>query len=160
VVEEFQKTGDARLLTSDSCRQNPDFFTLQNHNKQSPGFGPYFWFGVPLYDDRNRLPKSHQAKDGGKEDATGMFIYTVAGSEFATQSLHDGGCVTIEKDLLPLMRAGLTTAWQRGFLADSQSFADYRISGMNLGWEVTGIFDVEIQLRDLSLKVTENTTPK
>lgn len=131
------------------------FFTLQNRNRQSAGYGQYLWFGVPLYDDRRRIPKSYQAKDAGKEDATGMFIYTVAGGEFTTQSQHDREWVTIDRDLLPFMRAGLTTAWERGFLKDSQSLADYRISGMNLGWEVTGIFDVEMQLRDLSLIVTE-----
>ena len=131
------------------------FFTLQNRNKQSAGFGQYLWFGVPLFDDRHRIPKSYQAKDAGKEDATGMFIYTVAGGEFTAQSQHDREWVTIDRDLLPFMRAGLKTAWERGFLKDSQSLADYRITGMNLGWEVTGIFDVEMQLRNLSLKVTE-----
>lgn len=136
------------------------FFTLQNQNKKSAGYGKYLWFGVPFYDDRHRFSKSHQAQDGGKADATGMFIYTVAGSEFTTRSFHDREWVTIDKDLLPYMRAGLQTAWQRGFLTDSQSLADYRISGMNLGWEVTGILDVEMQLRDLSLKVTENSTAK
>jgi len=136
------------------------FFTLQNQNKQSAGYGQYLWFGVPFYDDRHRIPKSHQAKDGGKEDATGMFIYTVDGKEFTTQSLHDREWVTMDKDLLPHMRAGLKTAWQRGFLTDSQSLEDYRISGMNLGWEVTGIFDVEMQLRDLSLKVTEHSVAR
>lgn len=133
------------------------FFSLQNQNKKSAGYGQYLWFGVPFYDDRHRISKSHQAKDGGKEDATGMFIYTVAGEEFITQSLHDREWVTIDKDLLPYMRAGLQTAWSRGFLKDSQSLADYHIAGMNLGWEVTGILDVEMQLRDLSLQVTGNS---
>ena len=130
------------------------FFSVQNLNLKSAGYGQYLWFGVPLYDDRERIPKAYQAKDAGKEDATGMFIYTVAGREFTTRSLHDREWVTIDKDLLPLMRDGLKAAWQSGFLKDSQSLADYRITGMNLGWEVPGIVDVEMQLRDLSLKVT------
>lgn len=136
------------------------YFMLQNENRKSAGYGQYLWFGVPLYDDRDSIPKSYQAKDVGKADATGMFIYTVAGGEFTSQSLHDPEWVTIDKDLLPLMRAGLKTAWQRGFLKDSQSLADYHITGMNLGWEVTGIFDVAMQLRDLSLNVTEQPDAK
>jgi len=31
---------------------------------------------------------------------------------------------------------------------------------MNLGWEVTGIFDVAMQVRDLSLIVTKQTDAK
>jgi hypothetical protein len=52
------------------------------------------------------------------------------------------------------LREALETAWQRGFLTESKNLADYRISGMNIGWEVPGIFDVEMQLRKLSLKAT------
>lgn len=136
------------------------FFTLQNQNRNSAGYGRYLWFGVPIYDDRHRLPESYQAQDAGKADATGMFIYTVAGAEFTAQSLHDPEWVTIDKDLLPFMRESLKTAWQRGFLTDSQSLADYHITGMNLGWEVTGIFDVATQLRDLSLSVIEQPDVK
>ena len=56
--------------------------------------------------------------------------------------------------LLPLLAQGLRTAWQRGYLKDSQSLADYRIAGINLGWEVPGIFDVAMRVRNLSLQVT------
>jgi hypothetical protein len=130
------------------------FFTVQNLNKQSPGYGQYLWFGVPLFDDRHPFPKAYKARDAGKEDATGMFIYTVEGGEFTKRSAHDEKWITIDKDLLPFMKDGLQTARERGFLKDSQALEDYHISGMNLGWEVTGIFDAAFQIRDLGLKVT------
>ena len=41
---------------------------------------------------------------------------------------------------------------KRGFLEDSNDLADYHISGMNIGWEVPGLFDIEMQVRNLSLK--------
>ncbi|MEZ6152670.1 MAG: hypothetical protein R3C09_21435 [Pirellulaceae bacterium] len=138
--------------------QNLLFFTLKNCNRASAGYGQLLWFGVPLYDDRVRIPNAHRAQDVGKDDASGMFIFTVAGKEFTSQSLHDMQWVTIDKELLPFMREGLTTAWQAGFLQDSQDLADYRITSMNLGWEVPGVFDVEMQYRNLSLMVS--TTPK
>lgn len=134
--------------------QNQVFFTLTNSNQASAGYGQLLWFGVPLYDDRARMPQAYHAKDVGKDDASGMFIFTVASEEFTTQSLHDKEWVTIDKDLLPFMREGLETAWQAGFLKDSQSLADYRITSMNLGWEVPGVFDVELQYRNLSLMTT------
>ena len=126
------------------------FFTLQNANRQSPGYGDLLWFGVPIYDNRDRFPKAFKAQDFG---GTAKFIFTPAGDTYAAVSAHDGKWITLEKDLLPLLREALTTAWARGFLKDSKELADYRLGGMNLGWECPGSFDVEMQLRNLSLKL-------
>ena len=126
------------------------FFSVQNRNRQSAGYGEYLWFGIPLYDDRHEFPLAHKTKDTG---GTNMFIFTPAGETYTSQSAHAKEWITVEKDVLPLMREGLQLAWTRGFLQDSQSLADYRIAGMNIGWEVPGIFDVELQVRHLSLKV-------
>lgn len=126
------------------------FFSVQNLNHQSPGYGQYLWFGIPLYDDRQRMPPAHKARDTG---GTRMFIFTPAGDTYTTRSAHDCEWIAVDKDLLPLMREGLQTAWQQGFLNDSRALADYRIAGMNLGWELPGVFDVEMQVRNLSLKI-------
>lgn len=138
--------------------QNQIFFTLANTNPDSPGYGKLLWFGVPLFDDRARIPPGHQAQDTAVGDGQGMFIYTVPAAEFTTRSLHDDDWVVFDKDLLPHMLAGMETAWKAGFLNESRSLADYRVTGMNMGWEVPGVFDVESQYRNLSLKVT--TQPK
>ena len=52
------------------------FFTLQNFHPGSPGRGRYLWFGVPIYDDRQRVPAAHKAQDTG---GTKMFIFTPGG---------------------------------------------------------------------------------
>ncbi|MCX6887778.1 MAG: hypothetical protein NTX27_22390, partial [Verrucomicrobia bacterium] len=62
--------------------------------------------------------------------------------------------ITIDKDLRPLFLEALQTAWQRGFLNESHDLADYGLTGMNMGWEVPGLFDVAVQVRDLSLEVS------
>ncbi len=153
---------EARLLHSKHVRtedytpglhaaQFQIFFTVQNLNRQSTGYGRYLWFGVPIYDDRRRVPFAHKTRDMG---GTGMFIFTPSGETYTSQSAHDGAWITIDRDLLPLLREALKMAWQRGFLTESKNLTDYRISGMNIGWEVPGIFDVEMQIRNLSLKVT------
>ncbi len=133
--------------------QNQIFFTLANTNRASAGYGKLLWFGVPLFDDRERIPRGHQAQDFATGDASGMFIYTIPGAELTSRSLHDEGWITIDRDLLPDMITGLKTAWRAGFLNESHSLADYHVTGMNMGWEVPGTFDVEIQYRRLSLKV-------
>lgn len=124
------------------------FLTVANRNPNSPGFGQYLWFGIPIYDDRSRMAPAHAAQDFGD---TKMFIYTVAADAFAKESTHDGQWVTFTHDLLPLMREGLETGWKRGFMPGSRDFADYRLTGIFIGWEVPGNFDVEVQLRNLSL---------
>lgn len=151
----------AKLLRSSLLRTedySPDrhaaqyqaFFTVQNRNRTSPGFGQYLWFGVPLYDDRHRSPSAHVAKDTG---GTGMFIYTPPSTAYTAQSAHDGQWIKIDRDLLPLMREGLAAAWGQGFLVQSKSLADYRITGMNLGWEVPGTFNVALAVKGMSLTV-------
>jgi hypothetical protein len=130
------------------------YVTVQNRNRTSDGFGDYFWFGVPMYDARYRLPRAHKAVDKGsdRKPATGKFIFNPSGERYTTNSAHDGEWVAIEKDLLPLIREGLATAWERGYLQDSRDPADYRLMAMNIGWEVTGPLDVEMQVAGFRLE--------
>lgn len=126
------------------------FFTVQNRNRQSPGHGDLLWFGVPVYDSRDRFPKEFKAQDFG---GTAKFIFTPGGETYTKSSAHDGEWIVLERDLLPLMREALELAWKRGVLQGSKDPADYRIGGMNMGWELPGSFDVEMQVRGLSLKL-------
>jgi len=152
---------EARLLRSRNLHQrdySPDFhaaqfqifITVQNRNRQSKGFGDLLWFGIPIYDNRHRFAPEFKAQDFG---GTSKFIFTPGGQNFATNSTHDGDWVVIDKDLLPLMREALETAWARGFLKASNAVEDYHLGGMNMGWELPGTFNVEMQVRNLSLKV-------
>lgn len=161
-LDEARLRIEARLLRSDLVKtddytpglhaaQFQIFLTLQNFRPGSPGYGRYLWFGVPIYDDRQRVPAAHKSQDTA---GTEMFIFTPGGESYTTQSAHDRQWIAIDQDLLPLMREALETAWQRGFLTESRTLADYRISEMNMGWEVPGLFDVELQVRNLSLQIT------
>jgi hypothetical protein len=124
------------------------FFTVQNRNRQSVGHGDLLWFGIPVYDNRHRHPPEFKSKDFG---GTEKFIFTPGSTNFTTASTHDGQWIVIDRDLLPLMREALETAWTKGFLSGSKSLADYAIGGMNMGWELPGMFDVALEVRDLSL---------
>jgi hypothetical protein len=130
------------------------YLTVQNGNRQSPGFGDYLWFGVPMYDARYPIPHRYTALDKGssKKRGTGKFIFNPGGEQYTTQSAHDRKWITIDRDLLPLIREALDSAWERGYLADSRDVADYRLGGMNMGWEVTGPLNAAMQVRGLSLE--------
>ncbi len=132
------------------------FLMIQNRNRASDGFGKLVWFGIPLYDDRARFPKEHKHQDTG---GTSMFIFSPGGEVYSEHSAHDRGWIQVDKDLRPLFLEALETAWNRGFLRESRNLADYRVTGMNLGWEVPGLFNVEMEVRDLSLRVIARTEP-
>jgi len=124
------------------------FLSIQNLRRGSPGYGDFLYFGIPLYDSRYAHPHPFRAPD-----AAGKFIYTPAGTVYARERLEPGRWVTIDKDVLGLIRKALKEAWDRGFLADSRDPADYRIAAMNIGWEIPGMADAAIQVRNLSLRV-------
>ena len=121
--------------------------TVQDLNPASRGRGDYLWFGVTLYDNRHRIPAVHVAPDPG----TGKFIYNAGGAAYTRRSAHDGGWVGIDRDVLPLARKGIETAWRKGFLRHSRTLADFRIGEFNIGWELTGPCDVAMQGRNVRL---------
>ncbi len=144
-VEAFQKEAAHPNL---HAAQLLAYLSVQNLNKQSAGYGDYLWFGIPLYDSRNRESKTYAAMDTG----TKKFIYTPAVTNYTTVSAHSGAWVTIDRDLLTLIRQGLNTAWGQDFLKNSRDLNDFRIGGFNLGWEMPGSFNVEAQIRNLALE--------
>lgn len=125
------------------------YMTIANQNPKAKGFQECFWFGIPVYDNRARVVPAYEAQDFGD---TKLFIFTPSSDTFADGSLHDGQWVTFEKDLMPLFRRGLEHARARGFIRGSSELNDYRLLGVFIGWEVPGRFDVEVELRNLSLK--------
>jgi hypothetical protein len=139
------------------CGQVPFVLTIQNRNRESKGFGDFLWFVVPIYDDRQRIPRPHVAQDSA--DPSAKLIFNPGGEVYTKESLHDGRWVVFDKDLLPIILQSLRTAWDKGYLKDSRDLGDYRISSTNLGWEATGLFVGEIEFRKLSLKAILEENP-
>ncbi len=126
------------------------FYTVQNLNTASAGFGDFLWFGTALYDDRVDVTGAFSFVDGFSQ----KLIYSVGIQPFTSERIADGNWMTIGGDLLPHMKAGLEEAWSRGLLLDSQDFADYKIGGMNMGWEMPGLNDASLQIRNFSVTAT------
>ncbi len=157
---------DARLLRDEPHRgpgYDPNrhaasfliYFTVQNlGTPDGPGYGDFLWFGLTVYDDRNPRPGLYVAGD----EASGKLIYNIGLEPLTTGSLMDGAWHRLEADLLPHMILALQAAWDRGLLTESRNLADYRVGGMNIGWEIPGLNDAEVQVRDLSLVYEEIAT--
>jgi len=129
------------------------YITLGNQNRKSAGLGDYLWFGVPMYDARYRHMPGHRAPDIGTrhKGGTGKYIFNPPSKRYTSQSAQDGQWITIERDLLPLMKEALHDAWQKGFLSDSHELGDYGLGSINCGWEVTGTWNVAMQIKGLRL---------
>jgi len=127
------------------------FFIIKNIDPASADSGNYVWFGVPFFDSRHDVPPAFMARDAGKGDATGKFIYTVDGRSLGVTPLQDGRWIALEVDLLPHVKKGIQEAVQRGYLKGSDSHA-YAVANMNLGWEIPGAFDAAVQVRDLDIR--------
>lgn len=122
-------------------------FLIQNLNPASSGYGKSMYFLVMLYDDRYAVPSQSISEDL----FTGKLIYDVGITPFSTTGLSTGVWKNINGDLLPLIKNGLTEAWSRGFLTESQSYADYKISLFTMGIECPGLNILTMQVKNLSL---------
>lgn len=127
------------------------FLVIQDRNPQSIKLGDFLWFGVPFYDYRFRKASVYAAQDIGKDDATGKFIYSLGTDDFMQGSFHDKEWIKIEKNLKPFIMEAISVAKERGYLSGS-AIEDMGISGMNLGWEVPGIFDAGFEFKRFDLK--------
>lgn len=131
------------------------YFTVQNMNPSSPGYGSqYVWLGVQIYDDRNE----HIPEYINHDDGTQSLIYSIAYDSTATKSTHTNEWVDFNVDLYPYAIKALEEAWQRGYLSASQDLADYKLGGMNMGWELPGMNIGEMKIRNLSLIASNEPT--
>lgn len=132
------------------------YFTVQNRNKLSAGYGKYIWFGLTIYDDRYPLPNLHVSNDAG----TQTLIYNIGIQPFTSTGLSVGVWKNIHGDILPHIKAALQKAWDLGYLGDSHNLADYKLGGMNMGWEVPGLSRVTMQVRYFRVEAVGPFFPK
>ena len=88
-----------------------------------------------MYDDRYPMYKGGISYDIGTQTLINLIPYT----NFAKVSMHDGTWVHAQLNLLPYAKTSLDSAWAKGFLTESKNYTDYKIGGMNMGWELPGM---------------------
>ncbi len=131
------------------CAQLVWYITLQNRTVGHKDYGKYVWFGITLWDNRISGASfgGYAAEDAGKEDATHAFIY-----QPSSALVHPNGkCPevneyrTVAFHLLDAARTAFATAKDRGYLGET-TWEDLYIGGMNFGFEVTGTYNVAVQI--------------
>ena len=145
---------ETKLVYFNANETNPDpklhagmvnmFFTVQDNDD-------YFWFGVPIFDNRYKgLYPGFKAEDGGKDDATHKYIYNPEQKLFVNRTLWDKSFVKYDTDILPLIKQGVEEAKSKGYLKKAD-LSRMVITTMNLGWEMTGSYDGALAFKNLSL---------
>ena len=124
------------------------------------------WFGLTIFDNRVAFTSESGMQDGGKDDASGLFIYQVPSRAFTAQNFlkdgqiyaaEDAEWMNIDIDLLPYVQRALVLAQENGFMKGVTMDTVY-IDGMNMGWEMPGTFDGKMEVTGLSLRSYVGTT--
>lgn len=76
-------------------------------------------------------------------------IYDIGVKPFTDRVVASGEWVEVRGDLLPQVLAGLDEAWKRGYLGGSRNLRDYQVGSAVLGWEITGLNDAAMAVRNL-----------
>ncbi len=136
------------------------YLYIQNLNLNDPDYGNMIWFGLPLFDNRTAWCGEFAAADGGKEDASGMFIYQIPQRSFMPASFWSDGApapsgsnpwISVDFNCLSYVQRALTLAKQRGYLPNTE-WEDLYFNGFNIGWEMYGTYDGEIQIRNFEVR--------
>ena len=134
------------------------YITAKNHNRSSPDFGKYLWFGLVYFDTRHDFSPLYAAKDGGgKPVSTGMFIYQPSMRELlgANGKTEVGKQINSEINILPHLKEAFRLAQERNFLTNT-NWDDLYIMSTNYGWEVPGTYDVAIEISNANVKYKLN----
>ena len=139
------------------------FITLTDMNPESESYGNSMWFGFSMFDTRamGGTPNGFASYDGGKEDSTGLFIYmlslqSVAGQQPGSVNAPTsvvGKDVSVKVDILPYINQALKIARQNGAMKGA-SADQLKIGSTNIGWELPGNYDVEVDISYLNMYKT------
>jgi hypothetical protein len=132
-------------------------------NPESVSYGQSMWFGFSMFDTRalGGTPNGLASYDGGKEDSTGLFIYMLSLQSVADQQKGSvnvptavvGKDVKVKVDILPYINQALKIARQNGAMKGA-SADNLAIGSTNIGWELPGNYDVEVDISYLNMYKT------
>jgi hypothetical protein len=129
----------------------PINFTVQNLRNGSEGYGQFVWLQINPYDDRNEVAVSKQDQEM-TDMGTSMSIYFVPTAGLTDGNAHSGDWVKFHGDILPYAIRSIEIAHSKGLLK-SADLSNYKIGGLNIGYELSGLNIATLQVRNLSLKM-------
>lgn len=140
------------------------YLYVSNRNPVSQTYDDMIWFGVMIFDNRwEYSPQMDFVDIGSKDSATGKYIYNLDGSDFLSPgnnfwkdgqivSGYDSPWVKVNVNVLPYIRTALERA-QASDCMLSSSYENLYISGMYIGYELPGTYDIEMSFKNLDIRV-------
>ena len=118
----------------------------------------FIWFGVPLFDNRGETGIYWALDTAGSN----QMIYSIASTDTYKNSPHSllNGAgepivsdewIHVEVDIRPHIEALLELGLKEGKFKSAKTLNDLYISGVNIGWETIGSFDIDVQIRNFKL---------
>jgi hypothetical protein len=118
----------------------------------------FVWFGVPLFDNRGETGIYWAIDTAGSD----RMIYSIASTDTYKNSPHslldkDGAPIVsdewihVEVDIRPHIEAVLERGLAEGVFKYAKTLDDLYVSGVNIGWETIGSFDIDVQIRNFGL---------
>lgn len=129
-------------------------FAIADRNKDSKGYGDYVWLVLPLFDDRYDFSPPYMNQDGGKEECTHKFIFAPSNKLYLQEPIQINRETRFELDIKGYALDAISEAKKRGYLRNS-SLKDMYLHNTNLGFEITGTYDAEVEIRNLKILVQE-----
>ena len=135
------------------------YFSVANKDNTSS----YIWFGIPVFDNRYEWMDPSSMFDKGTSSLMvgigNKVLYQASGTNYiwkdgTIKASPDAEWSTFKVDMLPLIINALDTAHSNGYLTNT-SVDQLVITGMNMGWEIPGTYDVSMQIKDFSVMATK-----
>ncbi len=125
------------------------YWTIANKNPNSNDYNDYFWFGIPLFDYRYPIPPKYFDLDKGAPTTTNKLIYVVDGNTLWKEPTGDGKEKYLNISLSPIIKNAIKEIKDKGFFVNS-NISDFYLTSFNLGWEITGPFNAEVEITKLN----------
>ena len=124
------------------------------------GYKDMIWLGLSLFDNREAYPNGMSCIDEGtKASATGRWIYNVGTSNYLNpdNNIYDiknniqyDKWVTVDVEMMPYIEQALREA-QAGGCMQGATMDRLFISGMYIGFELPGTYDIDMSFRNLDI---------
>jgi len=106
----------------------------------------YYWFGLPLFDNRFETMDAATFLDYG----TQKLICSKKRGEYLEEPVQIGKTYKIKVDVLPKMKECFDKTQELGWLKGA-TWDDMAIGSTNIGWEIPGTFDVGFTINKISI---------
>lgn len=123
------------------------------------GYKDMIWLGLSLFDNREPYPNGMSCIDVGKASATGKWIYNVGTSHYLNpdNNIYDinnniqyDKWVTVDVEMMPYIEQALREA-QAGGCMEGATLDRLFISGMYIGFELPGTYDIDMSFKNLDI---------